>query len=497
MGIQLFSHDVQSLVISPIEKMVDLVKKISDNPLGVNYKLLSAKELADGMETALLLQTVNKMGTLMRISFGDAGAAIIASNLSAGESKLNLLGGGQQIVSIFGFCDVRQFTDTTECLQEEVMLFVNRIAHILHGIVVQCSGAANKNIGDAFLLTWKLNDELTDDETSVIADKALLCFCKTIVELNRGQEFICNFSASASIRLMKRFPDYKVRIGSGLHVGWAVEGAIGSDTKIDASYLSPHVNRTEFLESSTKEYGVSLLLSEPFYFLLSSTAKQYLRQVDCVRVSDQEEPFGMFTYDMDLTIDFWSLPLMRPQATSSSGALDARDVSVVNDDDIEMKHAYEGVPDTETGSHRPRSRTAIPEIHIAPYHSNIWDTDHELVALRRKVTEPFRTLWKEGIASYIQGDWVKARSIFQQTFDLSGEKDGPSKNLIDMIDEHRCACPNDWAGYRWIGRGPGYVNISSNTYNSAVATCSNCFPFINSSQQIGLSEHHHHSFVKI
>ena len=57
------------------------------------------------------------------------------------------MGGGTLINSIFGFCDVRNFTDTTECLQEEVMLFVNRIAHILHGIVVQCSGSANKNIG--------------------------------------------------------------------------------------------------------------------------------------------------------------------------------------------------------------------------------------------------------------------------------------------------------------------------------------------------------------
>ena len=56
-------------------------------------------------------------------------------------------GSGHLIRSIFGFCDVRNFTDTTECLQEEVMLFVNRIAHILHGIVIQCSGSANKNIG--------------------------------------------------------------------------------------------------------------------------------------------------------------------------------------------------------------------------------------------------------------------------------------------------------------------------------------------------------------
>jgi hypothetical protein len=41
------------------------------------------------------------------------------------------------IEAIFGFCDIRNFTDTTECLQEEVMLFVNRIACILHSIVVQ------------------------------------------------------------------------------------------------------------------------------------------------------------------------------------------------------------------------------------------------------------------------------------------------------------------------------------------------------------------------
>jgi class 3 adenylate cyclase len=44
-------------------------------------------------------------------------------------------------------------------------------------------------------------------------------------------------------------------MGVGLHTGWAIEGAIGSSKKIDASYISPHVNMTEFLESSTKTYG--------------------------------------------------------------------------------------------------------------------------------------------------------------------------------------------------------------------------------------------------
>lgn len=63
---------------------------------------------------------------------------------------------GQKMIGIFGFCDIRNFTDATECLQEGVMLFVNEIGEIVHGIVDQYSGAANKNIGDAFLLAWKV-----------------------------------------------------------------------------------------------------------------------------------------------------------------------------------------------------------------------------------------------------------------------------------------------------------------------------------------------------
>jgi hypothetical protein len=35
------------------------------------------------------------------------------------------------------------------------MIFVNEIAYIVHGIVDRYLGAANKNIGDAFLLVWK------------------------------------------------------------------------------------------------------------------------------------------------------------------------------------------------------------------------------------------------------------------------------------------------------------------------------------------------------
>jgi len=62
-------------------------------------------------------------------------------------------------------------------------------------------------------------------------------------------------------KLNERMPNYSVKMGFGLHVGWAIEGAIGSFYKIDASYLSPNVNMASRLEAATKQFGVPLLIS--------------------------------------------------------------------------------------------------------------------------------------------------------------------------------------------------------------------------------------------
>jgi class 3 adenylate cyclase len=51
-------------------------------------------------------------------------------------------------------------------------------------------------------------------------------------------------------------------MGFGLHAGWGIEGAVGSLQKVDATYLSPHVNMAARLETSSKQYGVPLLASQ-------------------------------------------------------------------------------------------------------------------------------------------------------------------------------------------------------------------------------------------
>ena len=79
---------------------------------------------------------------------------------------------GKKQMFIFGFCDIRNFTDATEVLEEGVMLFVNEIGEIVHNVVNRFSGAANKNIGDAFLLVWKFEKE--DQEYDPITDEVSL-----------------------------------------------------------------------------------------------------------------------------------------------------------------------------------------------------------------------------------------------------------------------------------------------------------------------------------
>jgi class 3 adenylate cyclase len=137
----------------------------------------------------IIENAIIKIGTLLALGFGDAGSEIIASNM-AKSGDVDPMLPGKKKCAVYGFCDIRNFTDATEVLQEDVMIFVNNIAEIVHSMVDRFQGAANKNIGDAFLLVWKTDPNkyrLENDGTitwndleyaHVLADCALLSFMK-------------------------------------------------------------------------------------------------------------------------------------------------------------------------------------------------------------------------------------------------------------------------------------------------------------------------------
>jgi len=75
-------------------------------------------------------------------------------------------------------------------------------------------------------------------------------------------------------RLTRQEETFNISMGFGLHAGWAIEGAVGSLQKVDATYLSPHVNMAARMEAASKQFGVAILMSERFFEVrdLSSTA---------------------------------------------------------------------------------------------------------------------------------------------------------------------------------------------------------------------------------
>lgn len=75
------------------------------------------------------------------------------------EGDMNPMIGGKKKCAIFGFCDIRNFTEVTELLQEDIMLFVNKIGELIHSSVYRYGGSANKNIGEAFLMVWPLAND--------------------------------------------------------------------------------------------------------------------------------------------------------------------------------------------------------------------------------------------------------------------------------------------------------------------------------------------------
>ena len=95
---------------------------------------------------------------------------------------------------------------------------------------------------------------------------SVFSFLKIIAKLNKFKH-IRQYNHNKE--MLARVPGWKVKMGFGLHQGWAIEGAIGSFFKIDASYLSPNVNMAARLEAATGQFKTLILISGLMRDLLS------------------------------------------------------------------------------------------------------------------------------------------------------------------------------------------------------------------------------------
>ena len=66
------------------------------------------------LETIILEKTIIKIGGLLALGFGEAGAEIIGSNMKGGDSSVNAMLPGRRVLAVFGQCSMRDFAIVTE-----------------------------------------------------------------------------------------------------------------------------------------------------------------------------------------------------------------------------------------------------------------------------------------------------------------------------------------------------------------------------------------------
>ena len=215
-------------------------------------------------------------------------------------------------------------------------------------------------------------------------------------------------------------PGFRVRMGFGIHHGWAIEGAIGSYFKVDASYLSPNVNMAARLEAATKQFGTTLLISGHLRDILSDPMQAICREIDKVTVKGSIKPMRFFTIDHQV-------------------------------DDLEKTHDplfTKRIP--EKKSIRDKMRKDLFN-RLESGTTTTWEefsNDHEFIELRKNVDPQFELDFADAYKYYLEGDWATAGDKIAKLYEKR-PYDGPTESLNKVINiRAQRKCPDDWKGFR-------------------------------------------------
>ena len=462
-----FSKDTSEMVLDPIETMISKVKEITKNPIEALQKnekeeitkaLLQEEEEKNALctcdknqknknsynrkkkqaplETEVLENTITKIGALLALSFGDAGSEIIAKNMQKNSSgEVNPMIPGKKVCAIYGFCDIRNFTDTTEILQEKVMVFVNEIAEVVHELTSEYGGSANKNIGDAFLLVWKFQERFcftskktnelmvyNCDQVNQLCDMALISIILVLAKIYKSKTFD---KYRTNEKLIKKFNGYSVKLGFGLHLGWSIEGAIGSAFKIDASYLSPNANMANTCEEKTKDYGALMIMTDKFVENLSLDAQKRCRIVDII---NGDEPVGFYTMDLDLS----ALTIDEEESDSQN---------FFNIDEVTRKMTkYQK---------RMKRKKNLDDAMAIPQKKKFWldfeESSEDFATMRNIYTDEFYNYYNEGFDEFNFGNWNKAKRLFEEVLKIKPD-DKPTIRMMEKMKSFNFKKPQGWIG---------------------------------------------------
>jgi len=456
------NSDANGMVLKPVETMILQVNMIRINPLMATKiaddafkkeeiakaKAAQAKkslrhrayirffcqseQVVQPMETIILEKTIIKLGTLLALGFGEAGANIIGQNMSGTDSSVNAMVPGLQVECLIGNARIRDFHTATEVLQVKVMAFVNQVAEIVHGLVDSFHGSANANNGETFLMVWPAVD-VDASKRRKRADMAVMALIRIFCAVHRSA-VLAQYRVHPGLQ-QKRVP--RVGLTFGLHYGWAIEGAVGSEFKIDASYLSPNVNIAETVERATEVYNVNFMLTEAVIRMCSPAMAKKCRVVARVQVSGAKEHLNL--YVVDLSCLFLAVEPPRPDFRWSTRQR------------FRCRQLLEA----------DKMQKVAEEVQMA----NLFDTSFEVNTMRAPYTLEFMHVFNMGYENFSQGEWQVARRILRNTCTLLGFEDGPSATLLRFMEKQfDFECPEGWQGVYTLepsGRlGPPVLNVA-------------------------------------
>jgi hypothetical protein len=328
-----------------------------------------------------------------------------------------------------------------------------------------------------------------------MADQALLGFAHTIYAIadSKTVQLWQNDERLSKI-------GYKVDMGFGLHTGWAIEGAIGSTHKIDASYLSPNVNISARLKAATEQYGVWLLISGPLYDMLQPRIKNCCRHLDRVTLKGSKIPLDIYTLDMkpksgnhkiNSPLTSWErgdgsqLPGFQLAAAARASSNPSPPPTIAKHKDDPEADLLSNTSSRDRGmlmreaiaraslKARALSRfSAAGRMKVDPLHGEkekeptlqeiLGDTAPELSkesrakaikALQAGVSAKFISTYNLGTKAYLQGDWPSAVELFNKARALElGITDKPRQLIMDVMREHNFIAPTQWKGYRALDK---------------------------------------------
>lgn len=194
--------------------------------------------------------------------------------LSDPEEYLKL--GGRRYEATVLFSDIRGFTTISEALSpEELGRMLNLYMTPMTDIVFEFEGTLDKYIGDAVMAFWGAPVEQSDH--ALRACRAGLRMMEEVDRLN-------------AVFMEEGLP--RIAIGIGLSSGPMTIGNMGSDDHFAYTALGDRVNLGARLEGQTKDYGVSIIISDACHEQVKEA--MMCRELGSIRVKGKFEPVRIY-----------------------------------------------------------------------------------------------------------------------------------------------------------------------------------------------------------